>query len=195
MTEYCLYIHTNKSNGKRYVGITHQDPLRRWDKGRGYGEDQPRFYNAIQKYGWDGFEHEIRLTNLSKEEAFEREKFYISLFRSYDDRFGYNMSVGGDGGNEKGKNAGSYEYLYDRYWNCGGKEKASQYYQKTKERHKEVMNKWRDEHLEEHRAMVRASYHNKRANMSPEEIEKYREAKRIYAKQWREKKKLQNSTS
>lgn len=32
---YKVYIHTNKLNNKKYIGITKQDPERRWKNGWG----------------------------------------------------------------------------------------------------------------------------------------------------------------
>jgi len=32
----CVYIHTNKTNGKVYIGITGRNPLERWNNGKGY---------------------------------------------------------------------------------------------------------------------------------------------------------------
>ena len=65
--KWCVYTHTNNINGKKYVGITCNKPERRWRNGKGYILQQ--FYNAIQKYGWDNFTHEILFNNLTEKEA------------------------------------------------------------------------------------------------------------------------------
>ena len=93
--DYTVYIHTNKVNGKVYIGQTCQSNLNvRWNNGYGY-KQCPRFYSAIQKYGWNGFTHGILETGLTKEEADDKERFYIALYRSNDWRFGYNVQYGG----------------------------------------------------------------------------------------------------
>ena len=56
------------------------------------------FYRAIQKYGWDNFEHEILIDNISKEEACLIEKELIKKYKTQDKNFGYNIASGGLGG-------------------------------------------------------------------------------------------------
>lgn len=56
--KWFVYMHVNKINSKVYVGITSKKPEERWQKGQGYNS-QKYFYRAIQKYGWDSFEHII----------------------------------------------------------------------------------------------------------------------------------------
>lgn len=90
---YTVYVHTNKTNNKKYIGITSQKPQWRWNNGKGY-KTQPKFYNAILKYGWDGFTHTILHTDLTKEQAATLEQFYIDQYDSIDN--GYNLSIGGE---------------------------------------------------------------------------------------------------
>ena len=92
-----VYVHTNKANGKMYVGITSQDPEARWKNGTGY-DTSPKFYNAIKKYGWDNFEHEIFAANLTEDEAHNIEKLLIEKFELQNDKYGYNIKEGGNGG-------------------------------------------------------------------------------------------------
>ena len=93
--KWCVYKHTSP-NGKVYIGITRRNPLDRWRNGDGY-RHQRYFYNAIQKYGWDNFNHEILIDNISRSEASKYEQQYIEKFQSYNEEFGYNISKGGIG--------------------------------------------------------------------------------------------------
>ncbi len=90
----CVYKHTSPS-GKVYIGITCTTPSARWRNGSGYSS-QPAIANAIKKYGWDNFSHEILAENLTREEATEKEQEYILLFKSNDPKYGYNCTSGGD---------------------------------------------------------------------------------------------------
>lgn len=90
---YIVYCHTNKINNKKYIGITKQNPNDRWRRnGIGY-KAQKKFYQAILKYGWDNFLHDILYEKLSCEEACLIEK---RLIKEYDTiRNGYNIEYGG----------------------------------------------------------------------------------------------------
>ena len=93
---FIVYKHTNKINGKVYIGQTCRKYLsmRYGKNGEGY-INSPYFYNAIQKYGWDNFEHEIIHTDLTQEEADIKEKELIKLYRSDEKEYGYNLQSGG----------------------------------------------------------------------------------------------------
>lgn len=95
---YKIYIHINKVNNKKYVGQTKQDCCHRWWNGEGYKPKKngmSHFYNAIKKYGWDNFEHEILYSNISKEEACKIEIELIEKYKTQDRNFGYNVLSGG----------------------------------------------------------------------------------------------------
>jgi group I intron endonuclease len=99
MKKYCVYCHINKENGKKYVGITCNNVKRRWANGYGYAHCT-LFFRAIKKYGWDGFLHEILESGLSKDEAQVKERMYISIYKSNNPKFGYNLTSGGEEGKE-----------------------------------------------------------------------------------------------
>ena len=96
---WVIYKHTNKINGKIYIGQTKQDVDDRWRNGKGYEHNQ-YFANAIKKYGWNNFDHEIIQTNIASiNEANLAEIKFIDFFRTYigfDDCNGYNLTKGGD---------------------------------------------------------------------------------------------------
>lgn len=125
---YCVYVHTRKQsseNGvfKKYVGLTGRKPEDRWLNGRGY-KGSTHFFNAIQKYGWDGFEHKIVAHGLTKAEAKRLETKLISEYKSNIEDYGYNLTTGGETSilNESSKlkiskaNSGKNNGMYGR---CG----------------------------------------------------------------------------
>lgn len=91
---YFVYCHTNLVNGKRYVGLTRNEPQKRWGHGNNYSHCT-YFGNAIQKYGWDNFKHEILAQGLTADEACDLERYYIDLWNLTDHRYGYNLHGGG----------------------------------------------------------------------------------------------------
>ena len=97
MTKYGrIYIIRNTVNDKVYVGQTHvsiklrfQNHLSAARRGLDY-----IIGKAIRKYGEDKFYVEL-LEECLIEELNEREKYWIAFFKATDNRFGYNMSIGG----------------------------------------------------------------------------------------------------
>lgn len=94
--EYYVYMHTFP-DGKKYVGITNQEPEKRWLNGRGY-KHNPAFFNSILLHGWLNIKHEVLFTGLTKEEASNKEKELIKQYRSDEIEHGFNCQSGGDKG-------------------------------------------------------------------------------------------------
>lgn len=92
--EYCVYMHTCPK-GKVYIGITRNNPLKRWQNGTGYRTNE-YFTRAIKKYRWENFKHEILFTGLSEKEAKEKEIYLIAKYKSNQRKYGYNISSGGE---------------------------------------------------------------------------------------------------
>ena len=94
-TDYIVYKHTNKINRKVYIGQTY-NLYERWRcQGKNYFASI-KFFNAIKKYGWDNFTHEVLYTNLNKEAADKLEKELIIKYDSI--KKGYNLKEGGSRG-------------------------------------------------------------------------------------------------
>lgn len=106
MTIYFRYIYkiTNQINQKIYIGKTN-NPIKRF-KTHYNPKSNSVIAKAIQKYGKDNFKFEIIevIQFLEKPTDIDiilylnaREMFYISKFKSNDNKCGYNRTNGGDG--------------------------------------------------------------------------------------------------
>lgn len=93
MGDYSVYVHTNKENGKKYVGVTSLDVKERWRNGNGYRENE-YFHRAITKYGWDSFIHDVIYEGLSKKDAGQYERQLIREYNSDNPASGYNLMYG-----------------------------------------------------------------------------------------------------
>lgn len=90
-----IYIVTNKSNGKRYIGQ------------RNYNNETEELYlgsgkliqTAIKKYGKKNFTKEIICEGKDKNELDELEKKLIKEYNAVEDEMFYNIASGGQGGN------------------------------------------------------------------------------------------------
>ncbi len=92
---YWIYCHVFP-NGKRYVGLTRTKLERRWGHNGGNYKTCVLVNRAISKYGWENVEHVIIDAAKTKEEAEEKEKYYIRKYDSDNPEHGYNMLPGGD---------------------------------------------------------------------------------------------------
>ena len=92
-----IYIIKNSVNTKVYIGQTTVDIRRRYlnhlsaaRRGKDY-----IIGKAIRKYGADNFYIEL-LEECPIEQLNEREKYYIKKYKSTNNKFGYNISIGGN---------------------------------------------------------------------------------------------------
>lgn len=153
-TRYCVYMHRNKINNKRYFGQTkHVDnPEKRWGiNGEGYIGNS-FFTNSINKYGWDNFEHIILFKDLTKEEADILEDLCIRIYNTIDRNFGYNLRHGGSHGEHseesKKKISDSLKKLYNEGFThpMQGKHHSEEAKKKDSE---SIKQKWKDKNYRE----------------------------------------------
>lgn len=96
MENYKIYVHINKINGKIYIGQTGQENVKdRWDSGWGY-KQCVAFNNAINKYGWNNFQHIVLIDRLTLEMANIIEEELIKKYKSTNSKYGYNIRPGGE---------------------------------------------------------------------------------------------------
>ena len=101
----CIYMYTNKINGKGYVGKTKDFLIR--NRKHIYSSYNKRaddynvaFHRAIRKYGIESFDVTILKENLTEDEMNYWEDYYIETFDLYaKNGKGYNLAKGGTGGN------------------------------------------------------------------------------------------------
>lgn len=158
MNAYCVYKHTSPS-GKVYIGITKKKPNCRWSNGLGY-KTSPHFWNAIQKYGWENFSHEVLYTDLSVEDACAMEQKLIADYKATDREFGYNEKAGGQKGSAlsdavRGKISSAQKQFYAEHpeareriseRNIGRKwtdEQREKYIRAKKGKHLDISDEWR----------------------------------------------------
>lgn len=92
---YIVYMHRNKINDKKYIGITCRSLKdRSGTDGIGY-KGCPHFWKAICEYGWSNFEHIVLLDNLDREIAANKEIELISFYNTRSEEYGYNVAIGG----------------------------------------------------------------------------------------------------
>lgn len=94
----CVYCFINKINNKRYIGKTVNLKKRinrhRFDSNNG---STTYFHKAIRKYGINNFNLIILFRHHDDEWLKLAEKYYIKLFDTTNNLYGYNITKGGDG--------------------------------------------------------------------------------------------------
>ena len=186
-----VYIHTTP-NKKHYVGITKKRPEERWLKGNGY-KKQSYFYRAIQKYGWEHIRHDVVANGLTADKAKELEIKLISILRSNDKRYGYNITRGGDG--TAGRKISDDEKQWLRWFMTvdnpfKGKKHTEETKRKMRENHKDCLGEnnsfYGHKHTEETKARLSALRKGKYCGVdnpnygrkdTPEQIQRKRELK------------------
>lgn len=94
-----IYCITNKINGKKYVGLTVTTLANRFKE---HKSDSKRYesmplYKAFKKYGIENFSIE-QLEQTDNENLSDREIYWIEKLKTFDSRYGYNATRGGQGG-------------------------------------------------------------------------------------------------
>lgn len=97
-----IYQITNLYNNKIYIGKTTTDLLARWNlhlKHAFKEQRRTRLCNALRKYGTNNFTIEVVTENITNnDELNQLETHFIKQTNSINPTFGYNMTLGGDGG-------------------------------------------------------------------------------------------------
>ena len=105
MDIYSIYLATNKINNKVYVGFTWNLKERMAVHRYAYRNKITKFYNAIRSYGWGNFNWKVIYQSTDKDYCCNvMEPFFISEYSSFGENSnGYNMTIGGEGGNYTSK--------------------------------------------------------------------------------------------
>ena len=92
-----IYIIRNTINSKVYIGQTKVSLKLRFQNHLSAARNGKDYVigKAIRKYGEENFYIEL-LEECTIEELNERERYWISYFNSTDNKFGYNISIGGN---------------------------------------------------------------------------------------------------
>lgn len=115
--KYQIYKITNIANGLIYIGQTTfgiktrlQNHFYESFKGSKYHK-QMKLHLAMATYGKENFKIELIEEVFSKEEAEDREQYWIEKLKSQDENIGYNVTGGGHGG--KNFTSSTYKKIFE----------------------------------------------------------------------------------
>lgn len=98
-----IYKYTNTINGKVYIGQTIREAQRKIEHERYSRKSASYFHIAIKKYGYNSFLYEVLFIIEDNNKEYIRdilnfqERHFIKLHSSNNRKYGYNLTVGGDG--------------------------------------------------------------------------------------------------
>lgn len=94
-----IYKITNTINNKIYIGQTTKTIQERFNNHIKKAKQHTNryLYDAMNKYGYEKFIIE-KIEEINNDKLDEREIFWISFYHSNNPQFGYNMTIGGGGG-------------------------------------------------------------------------------------------------
>lgn len=109
---YQVYVIVNVISGKMYVGSTERELKIRWQKHLTKANEGSlcTLHKAIRKYDRDSFDIRMIETYSTREAMLAGEVEYIAYFDTYKSEWGYNDTLGGDGGNTNGGKKFSEEW-------------------------------------------------------------------------------------
>lgn len=157
-----IYKITNKINGKCYIGQSTNIEERL--KAHKRSKQNKPLYNAFKKYNINNFIFEV-LEECKKDELSEREIYYIDLYKSSNSKYGYNLSLGGEGHKElvsertrkkisKSKK-GKLNPMYGVVQSKESKKQQSESFKKTiSNMPKEKLKKWHDKIGKKHKGKI-----------------------------------------
>lgn len=92
-----IYLATNLTNGKQYVGLStvSMESRRKQHFKKSKGNSPLKFHRAIRKYGKESFDWTVIDTAVTEEELCKKEMYWINKLNTFNN--GYNMTLGGDG--------------------------------------------------------------------------------------------------
>lgn len=98
--KWTIYIITNNSNKKKYVGLTLKTIKKRWKEHCWWAFNKPKkdkriLSCALRKYGIESFSIDEIDSAVTLHEANQKEKEWITKLKTFGS--GYNMTEGGDG--------------------------------------------------------------------------------------------------
>lgn len=90
-----IYIITNKVNCKNYIGLSRCIEYRFEEHKKGIRSNK-HLQNSMKKYGIENFEFKVLEECNDLNILGERERYWISVYKSNDPRYGYNKTDGGE---------------------------------------------------------------------------------------------------